>query len=242
MMSGWLRANLRWDFTFGIVGILAGVFGAVFIAVERFISAEVCLGLAGLTLVLWSTGRRGQLKYLLILAITGGFLFLVYSIDEYRIQKDLEGFNQHLQSQSLQQAQNDLQEIKNLLLENNGKQTPAPKLQDFIDSRNLERKYLLGFALFYADGRKTLYYARPSSAKVVFDPSNLQVRHVGETSWQMNIVPIRMGGQLLPITDITITNPNPTLVVKVMGVSVYSEPLVSSTDGAAWVIGLKPST
>jgi hypothetical protein len=86
MMSGWLRANLRWDFAFGIVGILAGVFGAVFIAVEHFISAEVCFILAGLTLVLWLMGRHGQLKYLLAVVLTGCFIYLVYSIDKYRIQ------------------------------------------------------------------------------------------------------------------------------------------------------------
>ncbi|MGA8756597.1 MAG: hypothetical protein WB611_09725, partial [Stellaceae bacterium] len=99
-MVEWLRANLRWDFAFGIVAIVAGVFGATFIGIERFIAAEICVALSGVLLWLWAIARHGHwaLKYLLVLIISAVVLFTIHWIDEFRIRKENDAFQQKIQS------------------------------------------------------------------------------------------------------------------------------------------------
>jgi len=77
---------------------------------------------------------------------------------EYQKTKD-----QPVEAKELQKIQSDVQEIKKLL-ENPSKN--IPELTKFIDSQGLQAKYPLGYALFFSDGRKTLYYGSPDS----FDP------------------------------------------------------------------------
>jgi hypothetical protein len=64
-----------------------------------------------------------------------------------------------------------LQDIKQLLENQN-----SHELNKFFESKEFEQKYPLGFALFYSDGRKTLYYGKPSSSGIIFDPSTLKVK------------------------------------------------------------------
>lgn len=131
------------------------------------------------------------------------------------------------------------------LIEN--KDARSQELTEFINQRGLDQKYPLGFALFYSDGRKLLYYGHPSSNGISFDPSDLRVTRVDDYSWKLNVVPMRSNQKALEIaleniSDITISNNRPTLLVRASGVSLYTEPLASSGEAAAWVIGMKPTT
>jgi hypothetical protein len=54
-----------------------------------------------------------------------------------------------------------LQDIRKLLENLN-----PHELETFFESRGLEQKYPLGFALFYSDGRKNLYYGNPSRSGI----------------------------------------------------------------------------
>jgi hypothetical protein len=62
------------------------------------------------------------------------------------------------------------------LLENKDKDPQS--IKTFIDQAGLPQKYPLGFALFYADGRKTLYYTSPSRAGISFDTTALKVSRI----------------------------------------------------------------
>jgi hypothetical protein len=244
-MIAWLRANLHWDFAFGIVGIVAGVVGATFIAIEHFIPAEVCFGLSGLTLVLWSIARKGHwmLRYLLLLIISGCFIFLIHWIDEFRIKKESEAFEQNVQFQLSQRTQSDLQDIKKLL-ESSSQNTPPPALDKFIESRRLEQKYPRGFALFYSDGRKILYYDRPNNnlQSVSVDPSKVGIDSFTDTKicLSMSIFSAKTGLMNFSNSCFGRNTKGESVIFHYQGgVEIVAESLANSTDGAAWVIGVR---
>jgi hypothetical protein len=79
---------------------------------------------------------------------------------------------------NLQIIQSSLQDIKKLIESKN-----VPQLTKFIDSQRLEAKYPLGYALFYSDGHKTLYYGSPKS----FDPASIQLISLTQNEMCFNI-------------------------------------------------------
>jgi hypothetical protein len=125
------------------------------------------------------------------------------------------------------------------LLENKDKDPQA--IRTFTDQAGFEQKYPLGFAFFYSNGRKTLYYGRSSSSGISFDPSTLKVNRSGD--WYcMSILPVRISGKLLDnIRDNCFGGQGIIHVAKLGDISLDIEPLASSSEGAAWVLGMKPA-
>jgi hypothetical protein len=123
------------------------------------------------------------------------------------------------------------------LLENKDKDPQAIRV--FTDHAGFEQKYPLGFALFYSDGRKTLYYGKVSSGGISFDPSTLKVTRIGEF-YCMNILPVRIRGKLLDnFKDNCVSHS--MHVAQIYDVYLDIEPLAISSEGAAWVLGMKPA-
>jgi hypothetical protein len=123
------------------------------------------------------------------------------------------------------------------LLENKDEDPKA--INTFTEQAGFVQKYPLGFALFYSDGRKILYYGRQTSSGISFDPSSLKVTRAGD--WYcMNILPVRIQGKLLD----NIQNAcfaHVTHVAQIGDVLLDIEPLATSSEGAAWVLGMKPA-
>jgi uncharacterized membrane protein len=228
-----------------LVGIVGGLvafgFGAIFVAIEHFTLAILCFALSGLTFVLffifshrnWIT-RAGALLSGIV------FLSVCYFIDQYRIKKEAEAFQQNLQSQSIQ---SDVHEVKKLLLENAGKVVSAPALNNFIDSRGFEKKYPLGFALFYADGSKTFHYGRLPNPDVSFDPGSIKAISITENAIQITGFEITVKKSHLKMNNFYINKEALTVkhLILINGVNVDAESLGISTEGAAWIIGLRPA-
>jgi hypothetical protein len=123
------------------------------------------------------------------------------------------------------------------LLEN--KDNDPQALNTFTEQAGFVQKYPLWFALFYSDGRKILYYSRQTNSGISFDPSSLKVIHIGD-GYCMNILPVRIQGKLLDfIKNICVTYVQH--VAQVGDVFLDIEPLATSREGAAWVVGMKPA-
>jgi hypothetical protein len=135
--------------------------------------------------------------------------------------------------------------VGTLLRENQGRNTPTPELKKFIDARGLEQEYPLAYALFYSNGRKTLYYGPPNSMGVIFDPASIKVASIkndeiclsgftmtiSELDWAWEDNACFAFGSLG--IEMRIQSPKSSLIVGVHN-------LGGSTEGAAWVIGVKP--
>jgi hypothetical protein len=126
------------------------------------------------------------------------------------------------------------------LLEN--KDTKPALLDEFISSRRFEKKYPLGFGLFYSDGRKTLYHSGKTNNDVQFDPSTIRVLQLTATN-------ICFSGFVVKVKGIPLTMNNVRVGARVgsvfnfmrwQGVSISGESLGVSATGAAWIIGLAP--
>jgi hypothetical protein len=123
------------------------------------------------------------------------------------------------------------------LLENADKDPYA--IKTFTDQSGFDQKYPLGFALFYSDGRKILYYGKPSSAGISFDPSLLKVSRIGD-AYCMNLLPVRIRGKLIDqVSNICVSHI--VHLAQVGDVVLDIEPVATSSEGAAWVLGMKPA-
>jgi hypothetical protein len=235
------------DDAFGLVGIIAGVLGGGFIAVERYPPAEACFALSVLLFAACAiTSNRHWLTRIAALLFAAAFGFLASSTDEYQIKKENEAFQQKLQMQLAQRTQTDVGEIKRLLQENNGKTTPTPDLRNFISSNQLEQKYPIGFALFYTDGRKTLHYGYTSESGISFDPTNVTVRFernaIGHNVICIDGSPVKIRGKKLDVKNNCFGGPPPAKGQwEIDDVGLYVGLLASNTNEAAWLIGLKPA-
>jgi hypothetical protein len=122
------------------------------------------------------------------------------------------------------------------LLENKDENPQA--ISTFTEQSGFVKRYPLGFALFYSDGRKILYYGRQTISRITFDPSSLKVTRVGD-GYCMNILPIRVQGKLLDnIKNMCVAHF--THVAQIGDVLLDIEPLATSSEGAAWVVGASP--
>jgi hypothetical protein len=112
------------------------------------------------------------------------------------------------------------------------------KLTNFITQEGFEQKYPIGFALFHSDGRKTLYYGRLARSGIIFDPSNLKVERKADGFYCLNILPVKIGGRLLDnFKDMCVRQV--MHVAQIGDIFIDIEPLASSDEGLAWVIGMK---
>lgn len=145
----------------------------------------------------------------------------------------------HLQGEdsgTVRKVEADLELIKDLLERRN----PA-ELDRYFKSKELEKKYPLGFALFYSDGRKTLYYGIHSG--VSFDLSSLRASGISSDKFVMSGFKFTgSGGGTLAMNDVhVLTGAGSIVHLLVSGnVAVDIESLAGSTEGVAWVIGMKP--
>jgi 5S rRNA maturation endonuclease (ribonuclease M5) len=130
----------------------------------------------------------------------------------------------------LQTIQNTLQTIKKML-ENPSKN--VTQLTKFIDTQRLEAKYPLGYALFYSDGRKTLYYGNPNT----FDPASIQVVSFGqnEMCFNANLKGTQWDDACVDIT----AAPGPHTLQVSPPFHFYVELLAQSAGEAAWMIGVR---
>jgi hypothetical protein len=123
-------------------------------------------------------------------------------------------------------------------------QTAHPQeLKQFVDEQGFENKYPLGFALFYADGSKTLHYGSQPNPDVSFDPSKITALSISDLQIRVAGFAIIVKGSHLTIGDFHIGKEalKAHSLIRINGVDVEAELLGTSTKGAAWIIGLKPA-
>lgn len=137
---------------------------------------------------------------------------------------------------------NDLAQIHQMLEERNN-----AGIDDYLDSRNLTKRYPLGYIIFYTDGR-LIYYGRAGvlsfySGKnlIKFDPELLVVKKGQDDSYCMNKLPIDVNG--IPfdgVRDMCVSGAKGAFnAAFIYGALIVVEPLATSTNKAAWLIGIK---
>lgn len=119
-------------------------------------------------------------------------------------------------------------------------------LSNFAISEGFEKKYPLGFALFYSNERKSLYYddLKQRSSGIKFDPSTIQVQKITkETLHISGFSIVTSSGSELELTNTTFsTTPGMVIRLATIGrVEVDVEALGRSGNEVAWIIGMKPS-
>jgi hypothetical protein len=215
-------------------------------ATSRQVSGEVTAELNGLVKRLADLGIKGNgslnsteyegvLQPELRLALTDVRACKVHVFDILQ-EKMIPGAPQsRADSEKLQKMELQVEEIKNLLERQN-----STDLETYVRSTDLEQKYPLGFALFYSDGRRTLYYGMSSSSGLTFDPSTLQVTRNADI-YCLNMIPVNIRGRLLDIHNICVTGDSMHLA-RINDVVLDIEELGRSSQGLAWVLGMKPAS
>jgi hypothetical protein len=129
--------------------------------------------------------------------------------------------------------------LSNVLQHDKDKSSAA--LRSMIDYYGFDRRYPLGFALFYSDGSRVLYSGEKIDPKLSFDPANIKV--------------LRITPSELCFSGFAWNGPGPHIImdydcvggrpgsrfepVRTASVSVAFESLGVSPRGAAWVIGIR---
>jgi hypothetical protein len=117
-------------------------------------------------------------------------------------------------------------------------------LDQLIDDHDLKNKYPLGFAIFYADGSKVLNYGtRGQSGKISFDPSDMKVSFRGDKAVCVDQLPVRMDGILVSNFSNVCFGGNGSIIRAVKYANLAEidiEPVGQSSEGLAWVIGMRP--
>jgi hypothetical protein len=137
--------------------------------------------------------------------------------------------------QVTQDTQRDVATIRRLL--ENSTNKPSPQLNAFIESRHLEEKYPLGFALFYSDGRKTIHHGRPAD-KVQFDPSDVKLTRFTATH---ACISMRINNNTFNNECIQRRENSRWLFMTFNYVAFWGETLANSDEGVVWVLGLAPN-
>ncbi len=82
----WVRENLTLDRAVGIVGLVAGVFGGIFLGIENYSLAEWCIVASALMLIFWTIAQPSRvLGLLFVVLIIGTFGYATYAIHDYEI-------------------------------------------------------------------------------------------------------------------------------------------------------------
>jgi hypothetical protein len=145
------------------------------------------------------------------------------------------------------EVQTQLSDIKNLL-ENLNSRIPDDRargdqeLAQFARERDLDGKYPLGFAIFYSDGHKILSYGKPNNGRISFAPSSLTLSAMGKFEC-LNVLPVSMDGRLMNnFTNLCFGwSGGVTHAARIDNVVIDIEPLGSTSEGLAWIIGMKPA-
>lgn len=123
------------------------------------------------------------------------------------------------------------------------KQDSKPELlSQLLVAYGLEKKYPLGFAIFYSDGHKTtMSHGRSEYGGISFEPSTLIVT-IKDKEVCLNVLPVAINGKLMTnIQDICFVGGGPVYHAAALDnkVAIDIEPLGESPHGAAWVVGMK---
>ena len=88
----WLGQYFNWQNVGGFVGLLAGTVGAILMAADAYLPAEVCFGISGATLFLWALTLRSAwlLRISIAAFFVGGTWYLVATVDQARVTRILE--------------------------------------------------------------------------------------------------------------------------------------------------------
>lgn len=151
-------------------------------------------------------------------------------------------FQQAMQPPKAELTQVDVAEIKRLLENLN---TSAPKLNNILASLGLDAKYPLGYALFYSNGGKTLHYGVPNNNNdVFFDPANIKVLALTDTGLLFTGLSLEVSGRgkiagnnMFMVTNLAPGSIAPLTIAN--GIAIEAELLGRSSEGVAWVIGLR---
>jgi len=132
-------------------------------------------------------------------------------------------------------------------------------LEPLIKERDLPNKYPFGYAIFYADGRKLFNYGPQKNTlitvfnpninndvkvMVTFDPSLLQLKFHDNRSVCLSDLPVRINGKPpIFLKNVCLgAEPGSTIGLfkeSALHVALDLEPLGTSQQGLAWVVGLK---
>jgi hypothetical protein len=116
---------------------------------------------------------------------------------------------------------------------------PAP-LESIVSYYDLAKKYPLGFALFYSDGRRLLYSGNSINSSATFNPASIKVRFLNElelcfTGFVWNGPGSRM---IMDNICVGLQPGNKMNFYRGRDVAVTFESLAASPSGAAFIIGL----
>jgi hypothetical protein len=126
------------------------------------------------------------------------------------------------------------------LLEN--KDSEPDSLDKFLAAKGFYKEYSLGFAIFYSDGRKTLYHAENTNPDVKFDPATIRVLNLTPTKFCLSgFYAIVKRTRLFMDPTCIGSSPGSILnFMKINGVTIRAESLGGSSASIAWIIGLTP--
>jgi len=117
-------------------------------------------------------------------------------------------------------------------------------IEQIVTKYNLESKYPLGFAIFYADGQKILnYVAQRQGGAISFDASLLRLTFSDNKSVCISTMPVRINGQpMTNFSDICFGGNGSIIHALKLGdlAAIDIQPLGQSQQGLAWVIGMRP--
>jgi len=103
---------------------------------------------------------------------------------------------------------------------------------------DLDRKYPFGFALFYYDGRRTLYYGSKSEG-LAFDPAKVEVISMGPREIIFNISAEFPGARDgLRNATVRVRGNSPQSIGIGTSFRLWFEPILTSSEASSWVIGV----
>jgi hypothetical protein len=142
-------------------------------------------------------------------------------------------------------VQDQLSDIKQLLENINSRLTDArahgdQEFTQLAHDRDLDSKYPLGFAIFYSDGHKILSYGKPGNGRISFDPSTLTISARGKFEC-LSVLPVSIDGRLMNnFTNLCFSGNGGVMhAARVGDTAIDIEPLGGTSEGLAWIIGMK---
>lgn len=116
----------------------------------------------------------------------------------------------------------------------------ANALDSVASSYNLESRFPLGFGIFYSDGHKIVSYGHTNKQGIEFDTSNFDVIPLDNKGIIIqSLVITRNGKPYFTMKNDVFMGFGPTPLLRMGNVILEMVPLVVSSHGWAWVIGLR---
>lgn len=128
--------------------------------------------------------------------------------------------------------------LSNVLQHEKDKSSAA--LRSFISYFGFDKRYPLGFALFYSDGSRVLYSGEKIDPKVSFDPATIKILRITPSYLCFTGFAWNGAGPRISMDDDCVGGApgSLTTAVTTKDLSVSFESLGVSAHGAAWVIGI----